>query len=161
MRRVVLLCASFLTFACRPAPATDVPETQDWSASENEEFDDFEDLGEELTRPPGIILRSELNRVAAKPPAVLLQHLMPVAYRPSGRFEGWTIQQVFPREPALCGQCDLHAGDIIVSVNGNRLERPEHLTSLLEALPDISVLEVDRIREGQRQQVQYRIVEGR
>ncbi len=99
-------------------------------------------------RPPGVVYRSELVRATARGPAYLLRQLAPEPHRIDGRFVGYRITEVFPDEPGLCDPCDLRAGDVIVAVNGTRIERPEHLFALFGQIDTMTELRVDRLRDG-------------
>jgi type II secretory pathway component PulC len=110
-------------------------------------------------RPPQTIYRSELDRATAKGPGYLLQQLAPQAYKPAGRFQGWQVTSLFPDDPELCASaCDLAVGDIIITVNGNNLERPEQLSQLFEKLPGLEQLEVHSVRDGKSRKVTYQVV---
>ena len=105
----------------------------------------------EPARPPGVIYRQELVRATRGGNApYLLSQLGPEAYAPQGRFEGWIITRVWPGDPELCAPgCDLKVGDIILSVNGSKLETPEQLTNLLEGLDALASIELAGIRDGE------------
>ncbi|MFO7561227.1 MAG: hypothetical protein R6X02_01185 [Enhygromyxa sp.] len=101
-------------------------------------------------RPAGAIYRSELVRATQGGSApYLLGQLGPEAYSPQGRFEGWIITRVWPGDPQLCSPCELRAGDIILSVNGSKLETPEQLSNLLAELDSLESIEVSGIRDGE------------
>lgn len=102
-------------------------------------------------RPPGVIYREELIRATRGGNApYLLGQLGPEPYAPQGRFEGWIITRVWPGDPELCAPgCDLRSGDIIMSVNGSRLETPEQLSNLLADLDALQTLELSGIRDGE------------
>lgn len=101
-------------------------------------------------RPEDTIYRDELMRATANGSApYLLRALQPEVYRPNGRFIGWRIQSVWPDDPALCAQgCDLQEGDIILTINGLPVERPEQLSALLADLPTMETLAIQMIRGG-------------
>jgi type II secretory pathway component PulC len=105
----------------------------------------------EPARPPGAIYRNELVRATRGGNApYLLAQLGPEPYAPQGRFEGWIITRVWPGDPELCASgCDLRAGDIILSVNGSKLETPEQLSNLLADLDAIQSIELTGIRDGE------------
>ena len=68
---------------------------------------------------------------------------------------------VFPDDPGLCSHgCDLYPGDVILTVNGNPLERPEHLSDLMASLDETTKLEVRLIREGKLHQRTFVLVDG-
>ncbi|MFO0637491.1 MAG: hypothetical protein U0168_32100 [Nannocystaceae bacterium] len=109
--------------------------------------------------PRGTIARDDLDRALARGPGWLLRELAPEPERADGRFVGWRIGAVFPDAPELCAAgCDLRTGDVIVSVEGDRLETPTALQRLFERAAELSVLHVVRIRDGQREQLAFRIV---
>ncbi|MEE9384497.1 MAG: PDZ domain-containing protein, partial [Nannocystaceae bacterium] len=111
-------------------------------------------------RPAGTIFRSELVRATHDGrPGYLLAQLGPEPHRPHGRFQGWVITRVFPDDPALCANlCDLRVGDVILTVNGSPLERPEQLSKLVAALPHLDRLEVRSLRGGSMRTNVYPII---
>jgi hypothetical protein len=102
-------------------------------------------------RPEGAIFRSELIRATQGGSAsYLLAQIAPEAYRPQGRFEGWMITRVWPADPELCAPgCDLRPGDVILSVNGSKLETPEELSNLLARIDQLDAIELTGIRGGE------------
>ncbi len=112
-------------------------------------------------RPPGTIFRSEIEHALSRGPGYLLYELGPEPFRLSGKFVGWEITKVFPDEPDLCADgCDLLPGDIILSVNGDRLETPQALSNMVEALPSTSKLVVKSIRNEKRRTSTYTLLRG-
>lgn len=112
-------------------------------------------------RPADTIFRSEIEHALARGPGYLLYELGPEPYRLSGKFVGWEITKVFPDEPDLCADgCDLQAGDIILSVNGDRLETPQALSNMVDSLPSMTKLVVKSIRNEKRRTVTYALVNG-
>jgi hypothetical protein len=111
-------------------------------------------------RPPRTIYRSEIARATDPGPAYLLRQLTPEPFRHHGVFVGWELTSLFPDDPHLCGvDCDVAVGDVILSVNGSRLETPQQLSDALERLPQANRLVVHSLRDGERREVTYRIVE--
>jgi type II secretory pathway component PulC len=110
-------------------------------------------------RPPQTIFRSEIQRALAGGPAYLLRQLGPEPYRVEGRFIGWEITQLFPDDPALCDPCDLAVGDVILTINGDRLETPQAFASMVEKADTLRSLEVRSLRAEQRRIVKYEIVD--
>jgi type II secretory pathway component PulC len=89
-----------------------------------------------------------------------MRQLDPEPYRPAGRFQGWRINKVFPDDPTLCaGECDLRPKDVILTVNGSPLERPEQLSKLVEGIGEMAELEVRLIRDGKLHERTYAIVD--
>jgi hypothetical protein len=112
-------------------------------------------------RPPRAIFRDELERATGSGPAYLLRELGPEPFRHQGRFVGWEITQLFPDDPGLCvpGVCDLALGDVILGVNAHRLETPQDLSDAFASLPAWTQLRVQSLRDGQRREVTYAILD--
>jgi hypothetical protein len=71
--------------------------------------------------------RWELNAVLDRGPAAFLQRVGASAEARHGHFYGWRIGG------AVAGIPVLRAGDVVVEVNGSRLERPEEFIECWEA----------------------------
>ena len=112
-------------------------------------------------RPPDTIYRSELMRATkGGRPAYLLAQLQPEPYRPRGAREGWRISSVFPADPGLCAPgCDLFPGDIILTVNGSPLERPEQLSALIAEIETMQTLDVRLVRDQKLHERTFAIVD--
>ncbi len=146
-----LAIASLSLLGCRPEPrggelpsAGDEPLIADDSADGSIEADPPK-------RPPGAIFRSEVRRATQDGSAAyLLGQLRPEPYRPQGRFEGWIITALWPGDPDLCAPgCDLRIGDVILSVNGSKLDRPEDLAEAMTKLETLESLDLRGLRDGQ------------
>lgn len=151
-----------LGLACRPVPAT--PPATEAPASPvppvKEATLPAPDVAPAEPRPPLVVYRSEVDRALARGPGYLLAQLGPEPFRVGGHVVGWTITRVFPDEPPLAA-CDLKPGDVVLSVNGDRLATPTALSSLIERLPELDTLEVQRLRHDQREVIRYTLVEDR
>lgn len=111
-------------------------------------------------RPPGTIYRSEIDRATGRGPAYFLRQLEPEPFRHHGVFVGWQVTALFPDDPGLCAvDCDIALGDVILSVNGSRLETPQQLSDAFTDLPKQTRLVVHSLREGKRREVTYTIVD--
>jgi hypothetical protein len=172
--RRAAVAAACLVSSCKPPesrpPTGDEPlisgpedpdhEAPDWATGDRD--DEAASPAGEGPRPPQTIYRSELDRALARGPAYLMRELGPEPFRLHRKFVGWEVTRVFPDDPELCRSgCDLVVGDVILSVNGNRLETPEALSQLIETLPRLTQLEVASLREQRRRVVTYRLVEDR
>lgn len=159
----VLLAA----LACRAAP-TEAPEpnAEAWAEPTRDLGPAVEPAPEApvvVARPraPGTIFRDEVELATARGPAHLLRQLGPEPYRHQGQFVGWRITRLFPDEPSLCAPtCDLALDDVILSVNGMRMQTPQQLSDALQSLPKWTALEVQSLRDGQRRVVTYPIVDA-
>ena len=106
---------------------------------------------------PGRISAVTLRDFIKKGPAFLLQGVSVDRYPPRGHgpFQGWWITAV----SNACLARSLRPGDIILSVNGNRIERPSDLRKLWDSLPNASFLDVVLIRRGKVLKRRYNVVE--
>jgi type II secretory pathway component PulC len=165
---VVLACA--LACACRPDATTTPPPSDEHDDAEvepppAEETAPVADAPAvaplPADRPARTIYRIELDRALARGPGWLLGQLDPTPMRQGGQFVGWRIGVVFPDAPDLCPPgCDLLAGDVILSVQGDALKTPQALEAMIARLDGLESLEVDRVRDGTRERVRYAIVDA-
>jgi hypothetical protein len=163
---IPLVAAFFL--ACHPSPEPEAPPA---SIDEPEPLAEAQAV-EEPTGPaaqpirdraPGTIFRDELVRAThdGRPGYLMGQLGPPEPHKVSGRFRGWRILEVFPDDPELCRPgCDLRPNDVILTVNGSPLERPEHLSELVQSIPELNELKVRLIRDNQLHERTYAVVDG-
>lgn len=154
MRAASVPLLVLLTMGCRPSAGTHAtPEPdEDGGPSLSHAGDEDEraaPAGPE--RPAGAIYRSELIRATqGGAPSYLLAQLGPEPYRPQGQFEGWVITRVWPGDPQLCAPgCDLRVGDVILSVNGSKLQTPEELSNALAHIDELELIELVGMRDGE------------
>jgi S1-C subfamily serine protease len=76
-----------------------------------------------------------------------------------GRFHGFRIAGL--RDPQFWSGVDLQPGDVVTSVNGFPIERPEQALTAFESLDVASELRVAVERGGQPRELVYAIVDGR
>ncbi len=140
-----------MALGCRPRSDGNETPTPGDAGAPPQTSDDAVHEPTQSERPAGVIYRSELIRATQGGNApYLLGQLAPEPYNPQGRFEGWVITRVWPGDPDLCTPgCDIRVGDIILSVNGSKLETPEQLSNLLADLDALDSLDVTGIRDGQ------------
>ena len=106
--------------------------------------------------PPDAIRREDLQTVLAAGPAALLQRVVTEPVRENGKFVGFRIAG-FTGEPP--GVIDLQPGDIILSVNGRKIERPENYFQVFEELQVASELRFELLRSGEVETLLYPIVD--
>lgn len=157
------LWSSTCLLACRPVDPTPPDEPRDIpSPVASDTSAPTDDMRERAPRPPATLYRSEVDWALRRGPAYLLAQLGPEPFRHGGRFVGWEITRVFPDDRELCAPgCDIEVGDVILGVDGDRLETPQALSRVLERLPNLDVLEVQSLRNGKRRVVTYTLVEDR
>jgi hypothetical protein len=147
-----------ITGAPPPAPR---PRAPTFSGGTSDPSPGSEARIQEQVRPDDTIFRDELVRATNNGSAAyLLRALQLEVYRPNGRFIGWRIGSTWPEDPSLCTQrCDLQEGDIILTVNGRPVERPEQLSALLENLATMERLEIQMIRDGTLRKRSFTVAE--
>ncbi len=150
MRPRSILPLAVLLLGCRTAPDTHSPPDQPTTGAPVASDADAPEP-ERAPRPAGAIYRSEVVRATqGGSAAYLMAQLGPEPYRPQGQFEGWVVTRVWPNDPDLCAPgCDLAPGDILLSVNGSKLETPEQLSNLLGRIDELESIDLVGIRGGQ------------
>lgn len=116
-----------------------------------------------LAPAPGehALTRSAVRAAIADGLGVFLQHVdiddQPVMA--GGKFHGFRIAAL--RDPDFWAGVDLKPGDVVTSVNGMPIERPEQAQAALESLDGARELRVTYERDGQPHELVYAIVDGR
>jgi type II secretory pathway component PulC len=109
-------------------------------------------------RASGEIGRDELLAVLDAGPPAFLAGLRVEAVLDGRRFLGWRLLSFYPCD-ARFDYVDLVAGDIILRVNGERLERPEMLQKVWDGLRDAPRLVVEIDRAGEARTLEWAISE--
>jgi S1-C subfamily serine protease len=71
-----------------------------------------------------------------------------------GRFRGWRIVRLADHDPLWNG-VDLQPGDVVTSVNGRPIERPEQALTAFQSLSADPQLRVSYERNGQPRELTY------
>ena len=106
--------------------------------------------------PPGAIQRADLHAVLAAGPAALLQKVVTEPVRKNGKFVGFRIAKFTQRPPAAI---DLRPGDVVLSVNGRKIERPENYFQVFEELQVASELRFKLLRDNELKTLLYPIID--
>jgi len=110
-------------------------------------------------RKTGVIRRHQLDQVLD---AGLGQYLQNVETEPTfdrGRFAGFRIVKLFPGDLTYAS-LDLRPGDIVTSINGKPISRPEQASAIWEQLRTASDLVVDYERNGTPHELRFAIVDA-
>ncbi|MCB9667578.1 MAG: hypothetical protein H6715_05605 [Myxococcales bacterium] len=75
-----------------------------------------------------------------------------------GRFRGFRIVELYPRDPMFQHKSP-RAGDIVTTVNGQPIARPEQAVKVWESLRVASELRIAFVRDGNEDEARYRIVD--
>jgi hypothetical protein len=105
----------------------------------------------------GSIPRDALKAELSKGIGRFFQQVRPEPVISRGHFVGWRIATLFPN------RADVHvkgvqAGDIVLRVNGESVERPEDFKSVWDSLGDAKQLVLDIERAGESTTVRYSIL---
>ena len=109
-------------------------------------------------RSSGTIPRAALLTVLDAAPGRFLAHVDTEPHFVQGRFHGWTLASFFPGDRRF-EEVDLAAGDVVLSVNGRSIERPDQLMQVWEGLRRERALIVVMERDGVPRQLRYEIVD--
>jgi type II secretory pathway component PulC len=104
----------------------------------------------------GAIPRSALKAELANGIGRFFQQVRPEPVVSRGRFVGWRIVALFPNRPDVKVQ-GVKAGDIVLRVNGESIERPEDFKALWDTLGDATQIVVDIQRGDETTSVRYTI----
>lgn len=110
------------------------------------------------TRPEGSIGRSQLAAVLQAGPGRLLQQIQLAPQREGKRFVGFKIRTWFPGNPELQSN-RIGVGDVVLAINGHRIEHPEDLMTVWGELSEAERVSVRLLRSGSEQDVVFPIVE--
>lgn len=109
---------------------------------------------------PAYTLRRSTVKEALKSPGVLFQHVVldtqPVFV--AGKFHGFRIAELRGGPDEWKG-IDLKPGDVVTSVNGFPIERPEQALEAFQSLSVASELRVDLEREGEPRSLRWAILD--
>ncbi len=105
----------------------------------------------------GTVSRDELDSVIVAGPQTFISGIEVEAAKEGKRFLGFRFLSFFPESP-LAKSKVLLPGDIILSVNGQRLERPEHYMQIWEHLKEREIIELKMIRGSETLTHCWRVV---
>lgn len=99
-------------------------------------------------RKPLAVSRAQLDRVLTAGPGRLLQQV-PVepSFAPGHKFVGFRLLSLWQDDPQVA-RFGVQAGDVLVSVNGVRIVRPDDLLAVFTKLKTAVVLQVQVFRGG-------------
>ncbi|MBK9070447.1 MAG: hypothetical protein IPL79_05525 [Myxococcales bacterium] len=109
----------------------------------------------------GSVPREAVVRVLSAGPALFLRahDVSPVADGPT--LVGWRLMRFFPsREASPLSDLDILPGDVLLSVNGTFVERPEHLMAIWQSLYTAPEIRAVLARNLERIELHYQIVDA-
>lgn len=106
--------------------------------------------------PPGALWRDDVDRTVDGGVGRFMQRLDVEASLDQGVFQGWRIVSL--RGDGYWNGVDLHAGDVVLRVNGMRLETDMNAYDAMQSLKAADHVTVEYLRGGERRELTYRIV---
>lgn len=104
------------------------------------------------------VRRAEIARLARRGPSYLFQVSTLHPVRRDGTFRGFEIADLAPvARRALAPQMEV--GDVVVAINGRRIDAPDDVHELWRRLAELSRIEITFLRNGERRRAVW-IVEG-
>lgn len=112
----------------------------------------------ERPRGPRQLERAEVEQALAAGFGKFLQHVVVEPTFVSGKFQGFRIVELTP--PAAWQGVDLRAGDVVLQVNGQPIERPEQAHAVFVGLKNADRVVVSFLRDGKPAELVVPIVDA-
>jgi S1-C subfamily serine protease len=107
--------------------------------------------------PPGKLYRDEVVHAVDAGFPRFLQKIEVEAKIDDGRFAGWIVRALYPRE--FWADVDLAPGDVVTSVNGLPIERETQAYDVFQSLKQAPRLVVSYTRKGEPRSLTFEIVQ--
>lgn len=117
----------------------------------------IEEVGPPPDPGPPRIQRAVLADVLSRGPGRFLERMPVVPERSGKTFLGYKVLELYGRTPPH--PRGLRPGDVVVTVNGIAVSRPEHLMRVWDGLKAADAIDVDVLRDGGRERITYLIVD--
>jgi S1-C subfamily serine protease len=142
--RIASLVAAVLLFGCSrgAAPPAETPRAEQGSRVATEAF----------------VTRGELQLILDAGLGRFLQLVETEPVLVDGEFRGFRLRRLDISGPNA-GLIDLGPGDVVQSINGRSIDRPEHALEAWEALREADMIVVAFMREGTRRELRVPIVD--
>ena len=149
-RATLVFAAALIAAGCGGATA-EMGTVEETSLTENEASHD-EAAPATCTEESYSIPRADLDEILAAGPANLLASVQTDSHMADGKFAGFRIVS-FRVDVHPC--LDLREEDVITTVNGESIERPEHYFAVFEKLSTATEVRFDLIRDGKATTITY------
>ncbi|MEI8259353.1 MAG: hypothetical protein WCJ30_27110 [Deltaproteobacteria bacterium] len=110
-------------------------------------------------RPSGPLTREEAERLVARGLGPFLARIEVSPVLAAGRFVGFRLDRATDLADWQAAGADIRLGDVIVRVNGVRIERPEQGLWAFEQLRIVRAIDVELVRQGSPLRLHSPIVE--
>jgi len=108
-----------------------------------------------VSKPQNIAVNRSLNESAVQNPNKLLEEIKIRPHFEKGQLDGLTITSIKP--DSIFRKMGLVSGDILTSVNGEKIESINDALKFYETIKSASTVKVDIKRRGQMQTIEYNI----
>jgi type II secretory pathway component PulC len=115
-----------------------------------------EDVVQKKLPLQAIIPKAEFDKVIQEGPQKFISKLLLKPYFQNNRFIGFQLAKVFWKTDEMTEHI-IRPGDVIVKVNGLKIEKPEEFMNAWEAVTGSTVLEFTILRDGQLKKITYDI----
>lgn len=109
--------------------------------------------------PEGKLYRDDVARTVDRGFGVFLQKIKVEANVRDGKFAGWIVRALYPRD--FWDGVDLQAGDVVTYVNDKPIERDNQAFEVFQSLKAAPRLRVRYLRAGEARTLDYEIIERR
>jgi hypothetical protein len=107
--------------------------------------------------PPGKLFRDDVTRAVDQGFGVFLQKIKVEANVRDGKFAGWIVRALYPRD--FWEGIDLQPGDVVTQVNDKPIERDNQAFDLFQSLKTAPRLRVSYVRDGEARALSFDIIE--
>ena len=107
--------------------------------------------------PRGKLFRDDIARTVDGGFGVFLQKIKVEANVRDGKFAGWIVRALYPRD--FWDGVDLQTGDVITQVNDKPIERDNQAFDVFQSLKTAARLRVRYLRDGEARTLDYEIIE--
>jgi type II secretory pathway component PulC len=104
----------------------------------------------------GTLTRAEVQQVLERGPQRFIAALRVAPVLEKGRFLGFKLLSIAPESPLAAGT-SVAAGDVVLAVNEQPLERPEQFMRAWDMVKGADALSVLLLRDGRRLQYRWKI----
>jgi hypothetical protein len=108
----------------------------------------------------GPLTRADVEALVAGGLGAFLARIEVSPVMSRGRFVGFRLDAAQDLADWRAAGADIRLGDIVLRINGVRIERPEQAMWAFERLRIVSAIEVELLRDGAPVTVRYPIVDG-
>jgi general secretion pathway protein C len=111
-------------------------------------------------RPPGPLTRAEVEALLARGLGTFLARIEVSPVLDGNRFVGFRLDRAEDLAEWNASGADIRLGDVILRVNGIRIERPEQALWAFERLRIAPAIEIDLVRNGTPRTIRSPIVDA-